>query len=77
MERSLAESEALVERACGVLANRLEVDPETAAHILDRVSRREGVSRAELAGNVIASCTESALLPRDPYRNGHGYESAA
>jgi len=77
MERSLADAEALVEQACGVLASRLEVDPETAGHILDRVSQREGVSQAELAANVIASCTGSASVPRDLYTNGHGYEAAA
>jgi hypothetical protein len=76
MERSFIESEAL-EQACGILACRLEIDREAARQILDRVSRREGVSRAELVANVIASCAGSTVLPADMYANGYGYESAA
>jgi hypothetical protein len=48
MERSFTEAEALFEQACGILAYRLEIDREAAVQILDRVSRREGISRAEL-----------------------------
>jgi hypothetical protein len=77
MERSFTEAEALFEQACGILACRLEIDREAAGQILDRVSRREGVSRGELVANVIASCTGSAVLPRDLSGNGYGYESAA
>jgi hypothetical protein len=77
MERSLADPEALFQLACGVLADRLEVDPETAGQILDRVARREGLSRTELAATVVDSCTQAAYLPRDLYTNSHGYESAA
>jgi hypothetical protein len=73
----LPEPEAVFEQARGVLAQRLEVDLETAGHILDRVARREGVSRTELAADVVASCTGEAYVPRDLYGNGHGYESAA
>jgi ANTAR domain-containing protein len=77
MQRSVAEPEALFQQACGVLANRLEVDTETAGQILDRVARREGLSRTELAATVVNSCTQAAYLPRDLYTNGHSYESAA
>jgi hypothetical protein len=77
MERTLTEPEVLFEQACGVLAHRLEVDTETAGHILDRVACREGVTRAELAADIIASCIHAVSLPRDLYTNGHGYESAA
>ena len=77
MERSITEAEALFEQACGILACRLEIDRDAAGRILDRVSRREGVSRGELVANVIASCTGSTVLPRGLYTNGYGYESAA
>jgi hypothetical protein len=77
MERSLAEAEALFWQASGVLASRLEVDTETAGQILDRVARREGLSRTELAATVVDSCIQAAYLPRDLNTNGRGYESAA
>ena len=77
MERSAAEPETLFQRACGVLAHRLEVDAETAGQILDRVARREGLSRTELAASVVDSCIQAAYLPREPSTTGHGYESAA
>ncbi len=56
----------VVEQARGVIAARLEVDPETAGNILARVAKREGLSREELAADVIASCTRSrvSLRPR-------------
>jgi hypothetical protein len=75
MERSAAE--ALFQQACGVLAHRLEVDTETAGQILDRVARREGLSRTELAASVVDSCTQAAYPPREFSTTGHGYESAA
>ena len=77
MERSPAETDVLFEQACGVLAHRLEVDTKTAGQILDRVARREGLSRTELAASVVDSCTRAACLPRDLSTAGHGYESAA
>jgi ANTAR domain-containing protein len=77
MEQSLAEPETLFQQACGVLAHRLEVDTETAGQILDRVARREGVSRTELAANVVTSCTQAAYLPHDLYASSHGCESTA
>jgi hypothetical protein len=77
MERIFTEPEAVFEQACGVIAHRLEVDTETAGHILERVARREGVTTSELAADVVASCTRATFLPRDLYTNGHGYESAA
>ena len=67
----------LVEQAYGVIAARLDVDPETAALILDRVAQRERVARKDLAADVVASCTKEVLLPRDLYTNGRGYESLA
>jgi hypothetical protein len=73
VEQSLAEPEALFQQACGVLGHRLEVDMETAGDILDRVARREGLSRTELAATVVNSCTQAAYLPRDLYTNSHGY----
>ena len=67
----------VVEQARGVIAARLEVDPETAADILTRVAQREGLSRDQLAANVVASCTSLHVrLPRDLYTNGYGYEPA-
>lgn len=77
MERSLSEPEAIFRQACGVLAHRLEVDTETAGQILDRVARREGLSKIELAASVVDSCTQGAYLPSDLSVTGHGYESAA
>jgi len=65
-------------QACGVLAGRLDVDLETAGLMLERVARREGVSRNELASDVVASCADgSVYLPRTLYANGHDYESVA
>ena len=67
----------IFEQARGVIAARLDVDPDTAAHILERVSQRERISRDELAADVLASCTDSRVaLPRDLYTNGYGFESA-
>jgi hypothetical protein len=77
MERSPTKPEALIQQACGVLAHRLDIDTATAGQILDRVARREGLSRTELAATVIDSCTQAAYLPRDLSTTGHGYESAA
>jgi hypothetical protein len=77
MESNLPGSQTVFEQARGVLAERLDVDPDTAAHILDRVAQREGISAVEIAANVVASCTGEACLPRDLYAKDHGYESAA
>jgi hypothetical protein len=68
----------LIEQARGVIAARLEVEPEAAAQILDRVAQREGLTTDELACDVLASCTHCDVsLPRDLYTNGYGYEPAA
>ena len=68
----------VVEQAHGVIAARLEVDADTAADILLRVAQREGLSRDQLAANVVASCTSSHVrVPRDLYTNGYGYAPAA
>ena len=57
----------VVAQARGVIAARLGVDPETAGNILARVAKREGLSRDELAADVIASCTSSPVtLPPRP-----------
>jgi ANTAR domain-containing protein len=77
MKRSLAQPELLFQQACGVLAERLEVDPQTAGQILGRVARREGITEDELAATVVSSCTQTAYLPRDLYAYGHGHESVA
>jgi hypothetical protein len=70
--------EALFDQACGVVADRLNVNVETAGHIIDHVARRQAVSRAEVAADVVASCTDSRVfLPRELLTNGYGYESAA
>jgi len=78
VEPTRGQSEALFEQASGVIAARLELDPETAGNILDRIAHREGVSRSQIAADVVASCTDSAVfLPRALYTNGHEYETAA
>jgi ANTAR domain len=68
----------LVEQAHGVIAARLDVDPETAAQILHRVAVREKITKKDLAADVVSSCTSDGIrLPRDLYTNGRGYESVA
>ena len=68
----------VVGRACGLIAARLEVEPETAATILARVAQREGLSTDELAAEVVASYASSdASLQRDLVTNDHGHEPAA
>jgi hypothetical protein len=68
----------VVGQACGVIAARLEVEPETAATILARVAQREGLATDELAAEVLASCRAAHVrLPRDLFRNGRGDEPAA
>jgi ANTAR domain-containing protein len=71
-------SETVFEQARGVIAARLDIDPDFAGRIIDRVARQEGVSRSQIAADIVASCTDSRVyLPRTLYPNGHAYESAA
>jgi ANTAR domain len=67
-----------VEQACGVIAARLDLDPETAAELLCGVALRTGRSTDELAAEVLAlPKTSQVTLPLDLHRNHHGYDPAA
>lgn len=78
MDEALDRSLAMFEQARGAVSVRLEVDVETAGHILECVARREGVSPLDLARDVLASCWDSkTALPRDLYTNGHECGTAA
>jgi hypothetical protein len=71
-------SEAVVEQARGVLAERFGVEIARADGILRDVARLNRRSVPELATEVVASCTDdSALVPRRLYPDNHGITGAA
>lgn len=65
-----------VDLACAVIAERLELDPETAAELLYGVAQRTGLSVDELAADVLAS-SMSSEGSRALHTNDHDYEPAA
>jgi hypothetical protein len=78
LDQVASQPEAIFEQARGVVAVRLDIDPEAAGDMIDRVARREGVSRSEIAADIVASCTDNAVyLPRMLQAKGRAYESAA
>jgi AmiR/NasT family two-component response regulator len=71
-------SDAVVERARGVLAERFGTDIGTADRILGDVARAQKRSVVDLAEAVIESCTNgSTPLPRRLYTNGGEISDAA
>jgi hypothetical protein len=69
-------SDAVVERARGVLAERFGVEIATADAILCDVARLEERQVAELAAAVVASCAEVSLpLPRRLYTDAEGIDT--
>jgi hypothetical protein len=71
-------SDAILERARGVLAERFGVAIATADAILSDVARLEERHVTDLAAAVVASCTEVSLpLPRRLYTDGDGMGAVA
>jgi len=65
LEHALA-ARVVIERAIGVLAERWSTSPQAAFSQLRRVARGRGQRVHELAGQVVASCTDSDVaLPDD------------
>jgi hypothetical protein len=66
-----------VAQASGVIAARLDLDPDTASELLYGVAQRTGRSTDELAADVLAlPKTSQVTLPLD-LNSDHGYDPAA
>jgi hypothetical protein len=70
--------DAVVERARGVLAERFGVEIAVADAILGDVARVQRRTVVDLAGAVVASCTDDSMpLPRRLYTDSNGISHAA